>query len=652
LVLATLCSVGVAALWSANIGAMYPVIQVTLNDESVQNRLASELENKQALLAKAETQLASFRATLPPNAITQADTDLQVAADTQPAMAVAGGDAQESRKQLRSLEKQRDRAASALAWQQWQYNLADRYLPHSPFHTICFIMLVVVASTLVKHLLILSNDLLIGRVSTTIVRSIRMRIFDQALSFDRRTYQNYGTSTLLASITTSSEMLSTGLVNFFGAAIREPLRVIGCLIGAAIICPRLLLLSLVLAPLMILVVHWFNKRIKGIARSMLGRNAGFHEVILEALSNIFTVQAYTMEDVERHRFSQCTQDMQKCSLRMILYTGMSKPITELIGVGMIAITVCAGAYLIVNKETHIFFLRICNEPLTASDLMIFFGMLIGASDPLRKMSGVFTSIYAGSIAADTLYPMLDRAKVLSEPAQPATVPHPHHELTLQTVSFSYTAGNPVLRDVNLRIPFGKTIAIVGANGSGKSTLIQLLSRFYDPDSGMVAFDNVDYRQMSVLDIRKRIALVCQHTELFNRSVLENIRYGSPEATREQVIQAAQLAHAHEFITKVLEQDYDTVVGHGGQRLSGGQRQRIALARAILRRPEILILDESTSQIDMSSELQIRQSLSELKGSCTIIIIAHREALLALADDIYEVRDGELKSPRPTLQASA
>lgn len=165
-------------------------------------------------------------------------------------------------------------------------------------------------------------------------------------------------------------------------------------------------------------------------------------------------------------------------------------------------------------------------------------------------------------------------------------------------------------------------------------------------------NGVDYRQLSLLDIRKRIAIVSQTTELFNRSVMENIRYGSPDSTEDEAIHAAKLAHAHDFIISSLAEGYETKVGQSGQRLSGGQRQRIALARAILRRPEILILDESTSQIDMASELQIRATLQEMKGQFTIIIITHREALVALADHTFEVQDGQLISSSYALQGVA
>ncbi len=177
--------------------------------------------------------------------------------------------------------------------------------------------------------------------------------------------------------------------------------------------------------------------------------------------------------------------------------------------------------------------------MTASRLMIFFAMLIGASDPLRKMSGVMTSIYSGSMAAESLYKMLEKPVVLTEPETPIVVPSPHKKISIQNVSFAYTSGVPVLKRVNLEIPYGQTIAIVGANGSGKSTLIQLLCRFYDPVGGTIEMDGVDFKQMSISSLRKRIALVSQQTELFNRTVMENIQYGSPDSTREEAIEAAK-----------------------------------------------------------------------------------------------------------------
>jgi ABC-type multidrug transport system fused ATPase/permease subunit len=228
-----------------------------------------------------------------------------------------------------------------------------------------------------------------------------------------------------------------------------------------------------------------------------------------------------------------------------------------------------------------------------------------------------------------------------EPAHPAALIGNQHGLSVEHLSFEYQTGTAILKDVSLSIPFGKTVAILGHNGSGKSTLIQLLCRFYDPTQGRIELGGVDLRDLSFDDIRKRITLVSQSAELFNRTVLENIQYGSPDATREEILEASKLAHAHDFITNSLPEGYETIVGANGQKLSGGQRQRIALARAILRKPEILILDESTSQIDLTSEVQIRETLQAMKGTMTIIIVTHREALLKIADDVYHMTRGSL-----------
>jgi ATP-binding cassette, subfamily B, bacterial MsbA len=256
------------------------------------------------------------------------------------------------------------------------------------------------------------------------------------------------------------------------------------------------------------------------------------------------------------------------------------------------------------------------------------------------------------MAADFLYSILHSKPVLPQAANPITLAGRHNSLSLKNVSFHYHSEHPILKDIDLQIPFGCTIAILGSNGSGKSTLIQLLCRYYDPVDGSIAMDGVDVRQMATQDLRQRIALVSQSTELFNRTVMENIQYGSPNSTREAAIEAAKMAHAHQFVMESLSEGYETIVGQSGQRLSGGQRQRIALARAILRNPEILILDESTSQIDMSSEIQIRETLQSMKGKMTIIIITHREALIALADHVYHLQDGHLSSAIQAAPAAA
>jgi ATP-binding cassette subfamily B protein/subfamily B ATP-binding cassette protein MsbA len=257
----------------------------------------------------------------------------------------------------------------------------------------------------------------------------------------------------------------------------------------------------------------------------------------------------------------------------------------------------------------------------------------------------------GIVGAQALYPLLDTPSKLTEPEHPRSVASPHREIRLENVSFSYDGIDTVLKDVDLSIHFGERVAIVGPNGGGKSTLVNLVCRFYDPTQGTVLLDGVPLTAMALHDLRKRIALVTQQTELFNESILYNIRYGRWDATEEEIVEAARKAHAHEFISEFPE-GYQTMVGPNGFRLSGGQRQRIALARAFLRNAEILVLDEATSQIDVESERLIHEALARYVENRTVIMITHRASTLALADAIVKVEHGVVtKRPAAQMQAA-
>jgi ATP-binding cassette, subfamily B, bacterial MsbA len=244
-----------------------------------------------------------------------------------------------------------------------------------------------------------------------------------------------------------------------------------------------------------------------------------------------------------------------------------------------------------------------------------------------------------------LYPLLDMKSQIEDPATPEKVASPHHKLEFRNVSFSYDGSHYVLRDVNLTVPYGERLAIIGPNGGGKSTLTNLLCRFFDPQKGEVTMDGVSLKKMALADLRGRIALVTQQTELFNETIMHNIRYGSWNATEEQVIEAAKRAKAHDFISGFAD-GYQTQVGPNGQRLSGGQRQRISLARAILRNAEILILDEATSQIDVDSETLIHDALAEFGDGRTMVMISHRASTLTLATKIVHVDRGHVTIQDP------
>lgn len=621
LALAAFCSFAVAALWGANIGAFYPILEVTISNKSMHEWIDEEIVESEIAVQESIGAMVAEQTRLVSNPNNANDFK-------------AKAKLSEAHTELMTAQAALLGYRKSEPWIKWG-------VPSSPFNTIAMIVVILMASTMIKHVFLISNEVLVGRVALDISRNIRMQVFEKALGMDRASYGNYGTSGFTARITHTTEMLSRGLMNTLGAALREPLKVVACLIGAGIICWRLLLLSVVVAPVVGALLYVVTRRLRDVSKNQLAKAEGYHAVMLESLGNINTVQAYRMEELEEGRFADATLAMRNFGLKFIFYTSLSKPIIEFLGLGMLGTTIIGGSYLVLNNETTLLGLQISEEPLSKSALLVFFGMLIGISDPLRKLSAVYSSIYAGCIASDALYPMLDHADAITDPVEPVAAPMPHRMLELREIEFGYNDEQTILQNVSLDIPFGSTVAVVGHNGSGKSTLIHLLSRFYDPQKGNLSFDGVDFRDMKVDDVRKRIALVNQHTELFNNTVAYNIRYGNPDATDEQVVWAAQQSHAHEFITDVLEDGYETMVGQNGGKLSGGQRQRIALARALLCDPEILILDEATSQIDMRSEQLIRESLAEHRGERTMIIITHREKLLELADRVFEAIDGRL-----------
>jgi ATP-binding cassette subfamily B protein/subfamily B ATP-binding cassette protein MsbA len=433
-------------------------------------------------------------------------------------------------------------------------------------------------------------------------------------------------------------MLSHGITNFYGGAITEPLRIIACLSGALFMSWRLTLASLIFAPLAAFLILYLNRQIRGLSVRIINRSMGFHHVMLEVFNSLVTVQSNTMEDFERQRFRDSTGYIRRMACTATFYNSLTSPVTELMGMGMLCSGVIVSAYLVLNQSTTIFGIPMCDEPFNVPSMTVFFGMLIGTADPLRKLSGVITGVNNGMAAANMLYPLLELRSYVVESPSPKSLPTPHERIEFRNVSFSYDGIQEILRHVDL----GERLAVVGPNGGGKSTLMNLLCRFYDPREGEVLIDEISLRDVSLRDLRSRIALVQQQTELFNETILHNIRYGRWDATEEEVIAAAKMARAHEFISS-FPNGYQTIVGPNGQRVSGGQRQRIALARAFLRNAEILILDEATSQIDVESEKLIHDALADFGRDRTLIMITHRESTLSLATRIVRVEGGQLEA---------
>ncbi len=617
---AIVSSLIVALLWGANIGTIYPFIDVVFQGDSTGQWVAAKIETSEAQCAELEQQIAEMEA----------------------AAAIASPRERSLLERRISVQLGRLNAeAKALAMYRRLEPYIVRYLPSSPFHTLLLVVAFLLVATIVKDAFLMANVQLVGRLSHLTTFQLRKECYRRTLQLDLAAFGKGRTSDLMSRLTGDMASLTGGLSTLLGRTVREPLKMLVCIFGAAFISWRLLLLSLVVAPLAIFLMNRLARSIKRANRRAMEEMAQLYNRLAETFSGIQLVKACTMERHERKRFHQTAKQYYRKVMRINFYSSLTAPNNELLGIGVICLALVAGCYLVLNQQTHLLGVRMTDRPLSFGALMAFYAFLIGVSDPARKLSGVMSALQSAAAAADRVYAVHDREPTIVDPPSPRPLPSQDRELVLDHVSFHYTPEQPVLIDLDLKIASGETIAIVGPNGCGKTTLASLIPRFYDPVAGSVRLGGCDLRELRMRDLRREIGLVTQQTLLFDDTVANNIRYGRPGASESEVIEAAQKAHAHRFIVEQLSEGYETVVGERGGRLSGGQRQRIALARAILRDPSILILDEATSQIDYESEQLIHKALEEFVRGRTTILITHRVHTLALAQRILVMNEGRV-----------
>ncbi|MCA9214486.1 MAG: ABC transporter ATP-binding protein [Planctomycetales bacterium] len=604
------CSLMVAVLWGGSIGALYPVLQVAVNDQSLQDWSNEQIAESKSILESKQAELQ--REGLPEHELIDLQDDISTEQRT-------------------------------LAWRQRvSWFVRQPWVPRAPFRTVLAIVVILVAATAVKGLFIFGNLMFVAQLEQRVTYDLRRQFFHRALRLDLDAFVEERTSGLLSRFNADIRFVAEGIRTLFGNGIREPLKMLSCLVGASVISPRLLIFSLVLTPIVGLLIRKLAGSIKRANRRVLEEITQLYGVLTETFNGIQTVQAYTLEQSERAKFYKVAKECFRKAMRISFYNALTKPITETTGIAVISMALLSGAYLTLNRETHLFGIRLLSRPMDTASLLIFYGMLIGATEPARKLSEIFNAVQAGVAASERLFPLLDQQPKIENPVKPITLPAQHSEVQFEDVSFHYLEGTPVLTKINLKFHFGETIAIVGPNGCGKSTLLQMLPRFIDPSKGYVRIDGIDVRDVRLKNLRNKVGLVTQRAHLFDDTIYNNIRNGRLDASETAVIRAAQKARAHKFITETLADGYETVVGASGSRLSGGQRQRIALARAMIRNPEILILDEATSQIDIESEQLIHQALEEFSKGRTVFMITHRLATLSLADRILVMNNGQVE----------
>ncbi len=393
--------------------------------------------------------------------------------------------------------------------------------------------------------------------------------------------------------------------------------------------PRLALLVLVFAPLPALIARLAAPMQTRRERTLLERWVHIYSRFNEVLSGIVTVKSFTMEDAEKKRFLDEVNSANEVVIRGVGVDAGVGAAQNLVQVAARVVALAVGGALVLRGE------------ITAGTLVAFLGYVGGLFGPVLGLSGVYKTLRTARVSVEEVYAILDAQDLLGDAPDAKEIVGLRGEVAWEQVRFSYRAGGrPLLDGVDLRVKAGEKLAIVGPSGSGKSTLVALVQRFYDPTEGAVRVDGIDVRKLKQVSLRKQVGVVFQDSLLFNESILANIAYGRPGASRHDIEEAAKAANAHEFVSRLPER-YDTVVGERGSRLSVGERQRIAIARTLLKDPPILILDEPTSALDAESEHLVQQALERVARGRTSLVIAHRLSTVVDADRIVVLKEGRI-----------
>jgi len=393
---------------------------------------------------------------------------------------------------------------------------------------------------------------------------------------------------------------------------------------------QLTLFVFVLLPIAGYVMGKVGKRLKRTSYETQTQWGTIMAIIEETLGGLRVIKAFTAEDKVRRRFIDENQRFFNLSNRVARRQALAHPMSELLGTTAIAIILWFGGSLIIGGHSG----------LSAASFIYYMVIFYSIINPAKELSKAAYSIQKGLASMERVDMILNADNPVKTPDIPAPMPAPDSDIALENLSFSYDGTNEVLSDIDLHIPAGATVALVGQSGSGKSTMADLIPRFYDPTAGRVTIGGTDIRNLDIAALRSLTGIVSQEPILFNDTVAANIAFGVDDATREQIVEAARVANAHEFISE-MEAGYDTPVGDSGCRLSGGQRQRISIARAILKNPPILILDEATSALDSQSEALVQQALERLMQRRTTLVIAHRLSTIRNADLICVLHQGRI-----------
>ena len=467
------------------------------------------------------------------------------------------------------------------------------------------------------------------------IRDIRNDIYRKTMILPLSFYSNHKKGDIMARITTDVQEIEVSIMSYLDVFIKSPLTIAAYFAYMLGVSWRLTLFVVVLLPIGGLIIGSIGKSLKKDSLDGQNRFAGMLATIEESIGGLRIIKAFNAIDYSSEKFSEQNYKYTRVIKFVNRKRDLSSPMSEFLSSIIIAIVVWFGATLILNAANT----PNAEPSITAANFIAYIVVFSQIIPPVKSFSQGFYSMQKGMASADRIFEILDAEEVIVEKENAISLTDFKDSIVYNDVSFHYNEVD-VLKNINMTIPKGKMIALVGESGGGKSTLVDLLPRFYDVSKGSITIDGTDVRDFKICDVRGLMGIVSQESILFNDTVFNNIAFGLEHATREAVIEAAKIANAHDFIME-MENGYDTFIGDRGMNLSGGQRQRISIARAVLKNPPILILDEATSSLDTESERLVQEALSKVMTNRTSIVIAHRLSTIQNADEILVMVKGQI-----------
>ncbi len=492
-----------------------------------------------------------------------------------------------------------------------------------------YIAFIIVAMFFLKNLFRYFANFFLAPIRNGVVRDIRNELYHKILILPLAYYSDQRKGDLMARMTTDVQEVEWSIMSSVEIIFRDPITIIAYLITMFVISPSLSVFILVLLPVTAFVIGRIGRTLKRTSKKGQHKMGELQSLMEETMDGLRIIKAFNAIGPSDRNFQKTNNRYNQLMTRLYRKRDLASPLSELLGVIVIVIVLWYGGNIILSPEGG----------LSASVFLVYLGIFSQVLNPAKSISKATYNIQKGAASVERIESVLNADEVIVEKPDALPVTSFEKSIDLYGVCFSYE-NEPVLKDISLTIPKGKTIALVGPSGGGKSTLINLLPRFYDVDSGVVSVDGKPIKDLRIDDVRALMGVVSQDTILFNDSVLHNIALGEQTIDKERAIEAAKVANAHEFIAQ-LPEGYDTNIGDKGVKLSGGQKQRLSIARAVYKNPPVMLLDEATSALDTESERLVQNALENLMTNRTSVVIAHRLSTIRNADEIVVIEKGEI-----------